>query len=112
MSPRSAGADVATLSDAELADEHRGQVFAKTRAGDRLGAIEAELERRGVTRARGKVSLLVKRPNEAGLVDLKRLRAEQPEICARYAMSALWSSRTLRPEEREAPGSAERETPQ
>ena len=89
------------FSIAELADEHRGQSFAKRRVDDRLKAIEAELDRRGVKEARGAMALTTKKPGSPRFVDIDRLRADHPEICAAYAkVEPFWSSRTLSAEER------------
>ena len=91
------------MSDADLADEHRGQSFAKRRAADRIKDIEAEIERRGLTGAiRGRLALLVRKPTT--LIDLDRLRAERPDIVEAFAQGAggYWSSRTLTADERAA----------
>ena len=90
-------------SDADLADEHRGQGFAKRRAEERLAAIEAELERRQLTRATGKLGEVTRHDDGLGRVDLRRLRAERPDICRAYAQpgsGGYWRSRTLTQAER------------
>ena len=91
------------MTEAMLADAHRGHSFAKRRAEDQLAAIEAELDRRGLAEVRGAVSVTTKTQTSLGRVDLKRLRAERPDLCRDYAQPgdhAFWTSRTLRPEER------------
>ncbi len=101
-SRRKASADVGTMTEAELADEHRGQGFAKRRAAERLAAVEAELDRRKLTRAVGALGVVERKSND-GLIDLKRLRAERPEILREYATPGsdrYWSSRTLSEAER------------
>ena len=94
---------VRDMSDAQLADEHRGQSFAKQRAADRLAAIEAELERRKLSTATGKLSVLTRHTNDIGLIDLKRLRTEHPDLCRAYAQpgsTSFWRSGTLPAEKR------------
>ncbi len=89
------------MSDADLADEHRGQGFAKRRVAGRIKDIEAELERRGVTGPiKGKVALLERKATI--LLDLDRLRAERPDIVEAFAQGAgsYFSSRTLTAEEK------------
>ena len=91
------------MSDADLVDELRGQKFAKDRADARIAAIGAELTRRGRRNVRGQLGQATLRTDPLGRVDLKRLRAEQPEICQRYAIpgsTKYWSVRTLTAEER------------
>ncbi len=101
--PRSGpAAPLLTMSDGELADEHRGQSFAKKRAAERIEQIEAELQRRGITEAKGKLSA-VRRHSNDGLIDLAGLRAEHPELVRRYAKPGsehYFRSRTLTREER------------
>ena len=90
------------LSDAELADEHRGLGFAKRRAEAGIKEIEAEVERRKLTGAiRGRLGLLERKPTV--LLDLKRLREERPDIVAAFALGegSYFSSRTLTAEERQ-----------
>lgn len=89
------------MTDAELADEHRGLGFAKRRAEDRIKAIEAEVERRGLSGSiKGNVGMLERKPTT--LIDLKRLRQERPDIVEAFAMGdgTYFSSRTLTAEER------------
>lgn len=93
---------VRDMTDAQLADAHRGFTFAKKRAVQNLQDIEAELERRGVTSAKGAQSYVEKKLS-LGLIDLPRLRAARPEIVTEFAQAgsqALWASRTLRPDEK------------
>ena len=71
-----ATASVRDMTDAQLADEHRGHTFAKLRTKDKLEAIEAELDRRGLEFAQGEHSFVSRQLTEIGLVDLKRLRAD------------------------------------
>ena len=101
-SKRKPPAAVGAMTDGELADEHRGQSFAKRRVADRLAEVEAELERRRLTRAVGTLGVAERKSND-GLVDLKRLRAERPDIVRAFALpgsDAFWSSRTLAAEEK------------
>lgn len=90
-------------TDADLVDELRGQRFAKERADERIAAIGAELARRGLTEARGKLGHATLKSDPLGRVDLKRLRAERPDICRAFAQAgsdSYWSVRTLKAEER------------
>lgn len=101
INPRKA-TPVHTMTDGDLADEHRGQTFAKERAAQRIEMIEAELDRRGVTEAKGKLGA-VKRHASPGLLDLPKLRAEHAELTGRYVRpgtNRFWRSRTLGAEEK------------
>ncbi len=71
-----APSSVFDMTDAQLADEHRGHTFAKLRTKDKLQAIEAELDRRGLEFAQGEHSFVSRQITDVGLVDLKRLRAD------------------------------------
>ena len=89
------------MSDADLADEHRGLGFAKRRAADRIKDIEAEIERRGIAGpVKGKLGMLERKPTT--LLDLDRLRKERPDIVEAFALGGgtYFSSRTLTAEER------------
>lgn len=69
-------ASVVDMTDGQLADEHRGHTFARLRTKDKLTAIEAELDRRGLEFAQGEHSFVSRQITDVGLVDLKRLRAD------------------------------------
>ena len=91
------------MTDAQLADEHRGHSFAKQRASEKLAAIETELERRQLTTATGKLSVVTRHENDIGLIDLKRLREDHPDLCRAYAQPgsrSFWRSGTLPVEKR------------
>lgn len=91
---------VAEMTAAELADEHRGLGFAKRRAAGRIKDIETELDRRGLSSAKGAIGIVEKKPTV--LLDLDRLRAERPDIVKAFALGegGYWSSGTLPPGER------------
>ena len=84
------------LSDGALADEHRNLGLGIYRYQQRLKAIEAELERRGLASATGARAVVSKQIADIGLVDFKKLRADLgTQICREYVVpgsETFWRS--------------------